>query len=114
MAAKGEPTLWFMPNDDRQIINLEHVLPVNPDHTWTNFNRETIDLYVKRLGNLALLPAKANSDLRSASFKEKKEVYQAAPYELTRQISTVTDWTVERIVERQRILAGLALQAWPI
>src|SRR5262249_43909775 len=113
-AAKGEPTPWFIPNDDRQVINLEHVLPVNPDASWTNFNRETVDLYVKRLGNLALLLARANSDLRSASFTQKKEVYATAPYELTRQISAVTDWTVDRITERQRILADLSLRAWPI
>jgi hypothetical protein len=114
MAAKREPTPWFIPNDDRQVINLEHVLPVNPDASWTTFNRDTVDLYVKRLGNLALLPARANSDLRSASFTEKKAVYATAPYELTRQISTVGDWTVDRIIERQRILAALSLRAWPI
>jgi len=33
---------------------------------------------------------------------------------LTRQIATVVDWTPGRIVERQKILAGLALKAWPL
>ena len=70
--------------------------------------------YVKRLGNLALLLAKSNSDLKSTDFETKKKVYKDAPYVLTSQIATVSDWTDARISERQKGLASLALRTWPL
>jgi hypothetical protein len=114
MTAKGEPTPWFVPNDDRQAITLEHVLPVKPDPSWVNFDQETVDTYVKRIGNLVLLPAKSNSTLGSSAFSVKAEIFRNAPYELTRQVSTVPRWGADRIVERQKLLAELALRTWPL
>jgi len=115
MTVKGEPTPWFIPNDDRQAINLEHVLPIKPDPSWNaTFDNEAAEAHVKRLGNLALLIAKANSDLKSGSFADKKEIYRSAPYQLTSQIATATEWTPAMIVERQKGLAQLAVNTWPI
>ncbi|MDE0312045.1 MAG: DUF262 domain-containing protein [Caldilineaceae bacterium] len=114
MAAKREPTPWFIPNDDRQTINLEHVLPQRPQDNWPMFDDEAVKLYAKRIGNLALLLAKSNSDLKSASFAEKREVYKKSPYKLTSQIADVPSWTETTIVERQKDLADLALRAWPL
>ena len=116
MAAKGEATPWFIPNDDKQTINLEHVLPVKPDVSWRRFFpiEETMQTYVRRLGNMALLLAKGNSDLGSVKFEKKKAAYARSPYELTRQISTVARWNEAQIVERQKVLADLALRAWPL
>lgn len=114
MTAKGEPDPWFIPNDDRQTINLEHILPIKPNGNWENFDRELAETYVKRLGNLALLPAQSNSDLKSASFKEKKEIYKVAPYILTKGISEIPEWNYMQIIERQKHLADLALKTWPL
>jgi Protein of unknown function (DUF1524) len=82
MAAKEEPTPWFIPIDDRQVINLEQVLPEKPEKNWPKFDEEKVRTYSKRIGNLALLQAKSNSDLRDADFKTKKVVYASreAPY----------------------------------
>lgn len=60
MAAKREPTSWFIPNDDKLAINLEHVLPERPQSNWPKFDDEKIKAYAKR-GNLTLLLAKNNS-----------------------------------------------------
>jgi hypothetical protein len=114
MAAKNEATPWFVPNDDRQTINLEHVMPERFDGKWGKFDEEGARAYVKKIGNLALLLAKSNSDLRSADFETKRAVYKESPYELTRQISTVSEWNEEQIVERQKGLAEIALRAWPL
>jgi len=113
MAAKNEATPWFVPNDDRQTINLEHVLPERFDNKWGKFDEDSARAYVKKIGNLALLLAKSNSDLRSADFNTKRAIYKKSPYELTRQISTVSEWNEEKIAERQKGLAELALKAWP-
>jgi hypothetical protein len=114
MAAKNEATPWFIPNDDRQVINLEHVLPEKPEGNWPNFDEEKVRSYSKRIGNMTLLLAKSNSDLRSSDFAMKKEVYKDSPYELTRQIAGESDWNEEQIAARQRVLAELAVKAWPL
>jgi hypothetical protein len=114
MAAKGEATPWFIPNDDTQAINLEHVLPEEPGSNWPTFDDDTAPIFVRRIGNLALLLAKSNSDLKSASFNKKRAIYNGSPYELTRMIAKAPSWTKEAIAERQRTLAQLALKAWPL
>jgi hypothetical protein len=114
MAAKGEATPWFIPNDDKQVINLEHILPEERGASWPEFDDDTARLYGRRIGNLALLLAKNNSDLRSSDFKTKKLVYKTSPYELTRMVSKYSSWTKDEIGRRQKILADLALTAWPL
>jgi hypothetical protein len=114
MAAKNEATPWFIPNDDKQVINLEHILPEQPGDCWSEFDEDTARIYVRKIGNLALLLAKTNSDLRSSDFKTKKTVYKTCPYELTRMLSRYSSWTKSEIVARQKTLAGFALKAWPL
>jgi len=114
MAAKGEATPWFIPNDDKQVINLEHVLPEQGGDDWPQFDEDTARIYVRRIGNLALMLARNNSDLRSSNFRTKKAVYRTSPYELTRMISKYPSWTKNEIGVRQKILSDLALQAWPL
>lgn len=113
MAAKGESEPWFVPHEDKAIINLEHVLPRKPDGNWSEFTEDEVREYTTRLGNLALLNASTNSDLKSKSFAEKKSHYAASPYLLTSQIGNEDEWTCDAINERQKRLAEYALRAWP-
>jgi len=114
MAAKGETEPWFIPTDDRSIINLEHVLPKKPLVNWPNFTAEEVPVWVNRLGNQALMRARDNSDLQSDDFGRKKAIYAASPYILTSQISDLADWNCDAVAERQRALAVLAVKTWPI
>ena len=81
MTVKEEPEPSFIPNDDQTVINLEHVFPEKPGDNWPHFPSEIASFYFKRIGNLALLQAKTNSDLRSAKFEEKKEFYKHSAFE---------------------------------
>jgi hypothetical protein len=114
MMAKEESEPYFIPNDDRTVINLEHIFPEKPGDNYPQFPQELASFYFKRIGNLALLNAKQNSDLRSSKFEEKKEAYKYSPYELTRQVSKYEEWTPEAIINRQGIMAELAIKTWPI
>ncbi len=115
LTVKGEPHPYFIPNDDQQVINLEHVLPENPKANWPQFAPDVVPVYSRRLGNLALLEAKANKALGSASFSDKKIVYAASPYELTSQIAAVYgDWGAADIAERQARMAKLAVTTWAV
>ena len=114
MKAKQEPEPWHIPNDDRNVINLEHVLPEKPEENWPQFTADEVKIYYKRIGNLALLRAIDNSHLKSAPFSKKRETFKTSPYELTKQIADVDDWTIKEITERQETLAELAVTVWPI
>ena len=114
MAAKQEATPWFIPNDDRQAINLEHILPENPGIKWPLFDLESAKVYRKRIGNMALLLAKDNGDIGNASFLDKQGIYRESPYELTRQLGQADQWGPAEITERQKGLAELAAKAWPL
>ena len=65
MAVKKEPDPYFIPNDDQSVITLEHVLPEKPGANWPQFTLEAHAAVYRRLGNMALLRAKKNSDLHS-------------------------------------------------
>lgn len=114
MNVKGEAAPWFVPHDDKGIINLEHVLPRNTEDNWPQFTEEQVRQYATRIGNLALLRASENSNLRSRGFAEKREVYGKAAYLLTSQIAEVENWTPETIEARQRRLADIAVSTWPL
>jgi uncharacterized protein DUF1524 len=114
MAAKKEREPWHIPNDDRSVINLEHVLPEKPEGNWPQFSVEEVKIYYRRIGNLVLLRARDNSTLKSAEFAEKKSIFKNSPYELTKQISACDNWRADDIIARQKTLAELAVRAWPI
>jgi hypothetical protein len=107
--AKGEAEPWHIPNDDRSVINLEHILPEKTEENWPQFSPDEVRLYYRRIGNLCLLRASENSNLRSEGFGIKKPVYAACPYILTQQLAQATEWTKIDIVERQKTLADFAL-----
>lgn len=114
MAAKDEADPWHIPNDDKNVINLEHVLPIRPTSSWPQFTDELAKIFYRRVGNLALLRAKENSSLKSSEFITKKEVYSQSPYILTQQIASADEWTPAVITQRQKTLADYALKAWPL
>ena len=114
LSAKAEQEPWHIPNDDRSEINLEHVLPEKPEGNWPQFSDDEVRLYYKRIGNLCLLRASDNSAAKSASFAIKRLIYGNSPYELTKQMATVTDWTIAEITDRQKTLAPLAVKTWAI
>lgn len=114
MSAKSESAPWFVPQGDQSIINLEHVLPKKPEGNWPTFTEEEVKRYATRLGNLALLRASENSNLKSEAFSAKKDIYAASPYNLTSEIGGLDDWAPAAIEERQTQLADLAVSTWPM
>jgi hypothetical protein len=113
MTANKEPEPWFIPQQDTRVINLEHVLPKKPEDNWPQFDEDEVRQLATRIGNLALLKASDNSNLKSDAFIDKKPVYAASPYSLTSQIANVEKWTAEAIADRQKVLAKLAVRTWP-
>lgn len=114
MSAKNQSEPWFIPNDDRSVINLEHVLPRKPLTNWPQFSDEEVDIWVHRLGNQALMRATDNSSVASDPFDNKKKIYAKSPYSLTSQISKLSAWTPKEIEARQKKFAESAIKTWPV
>jgi len=73
---------------------------------------ETIRTYYNRIGNLALLQRRLNSDIGNLGFSEKRQLYQDSPFQLTSSLTEYSSWGTEEIEARQKWLADLAVKAW--
>lgn len=100
--------------EDTETVNLEHVLPKKPDDGWTHIDAEDHRRLTTRLGNLALMKKKENSDAKSAAFIEKKAVYGESTYTLTNMLADYDIWDEDAIDDRQRRLAALAPKVWAV
>ena len=110
---KQDPEPEWVPNEEK-VINLEHVLPQNPDNKWPAIPPELHKALYKRLGNLVLLPASINELAGNESFADKKALYAKSGYLITQRIAKATAWGKDEIDEQQKYLATLAVRTWPL
>jgi hypothetical protein len=110
---KGDPEPELIPNDD-QVINLEHILPENPQNSWPGIDAEVATACYKRIGNMVILQARKNSMLGNSPFSKKKETLQNSVFLLTSEVTKNSSWGVKEINDRQKTLAKLAIETWPI
>lgn len=104
----------FDPESD--LYNIEHVLPEHPSSAWSaDFTDDEAERFTHRLGNLALLKAKANRELGNASYPEKRPELAASEFTLTSSLAEEAEtWTADKIAARQRRLARLATAIWRV
>jgi hypothetical protein len=63
---------------------------------------------------MVLLQASKNATIGNKKFAEKREVLKASPYLLTKMVGEKTSWKLPDINERQKRLAKLAVETWPL
>ncbi len=108
---RANPELQLSPSS----LTLEHIAPLNPSEEWvTAFSPDPVEDSVTLLGNMTLLPADANRDLKNASFSDKKKVYATSSLIITKRICNVDEWNRETIEARQAWLSDLAVNEWHI
>jgi hypothetical protein len=112
--AGGEIDPELIPNPNEEDVNLEHILPIKPEKNWPQFDEESAKVFHRRLGNMALIQQKLNSALRSAPFSKKKVVYANSKFKLTTEVAAENQWDAATIDARQKRLAKLAVETWPI
>jgi uncharacterized protein with ParB-like and HNH nuclease domain len=111
---KGIPEPEFVPSDDEQVINLEHILPENPTkEQWPDIDPDTAAAFYKRLGNMVIMQAKKNTLIGNSSIDDKKIVLRDSTYLLTQEISEYQKWGIAEINDRQKKMAKLAVETWP-
>ena len=111
---KNNPKPEFVPSDEEQSINLEHILPENPQNSWPGIDPEMAGAFYKRVGNMVILQAAKNSLIGNSPFSEKKKALKESGYILTSEVAGNAKWGLEEINERQKKLAKLAVETWPI
>jgi hypothetical protein len=104
----------LVPNTNQEEVNLEHVLPQNPSGAWSYIKDEIAKAFYNRLGNHALMQVSANTIAGNESFAKKRPIYGTSSFKLTAELANFASWDVADIESRQRAMAILAVQAWPI
>lgn len=111
---KGESEPEYVPSDDENAINLEHILPENPGTNWKGVDPDAAHAHFKRIGNLVLLQATQNSIVGNDDFAAKKPILSASLFVLTSETGKLASWGTKEIVQRQERLADLAIKTWPL
>jgi hypothetical protein len=112
---KGNKEPEWVPTDEESVVNLEHVLPENPAKgAWPGIDPETAAAYRRRIGNMVILQAKQNAMIGNSSFAAKRKILKQSTYQLTSEVAASTSWGVAQIKERQKKLAKLAVETWPL
>jgi hypothetical protein len=113
MALEGEKDPELIPTQDTNVLNLEHILPINPSQAW-GITEDVASANYKRLGNMTLLHAGDNVGAANNTFVDKKPVYAGSPLEITKALAVYDAWGPNQIDDRQGKLAELAVRIWPL
>lgn len=106
-------------NSDPEYVNLEHILPKNPNQHWNNevtgLAHDEYGSFIHKIGNLALVSKSKNKIAGSKSFDEKKQLlFQSSEFLTTKSIGNNQTWGKDAINSRQKELAGIAVKTWKI
>lgn len=106
-------------------ISVEHILPENPqDKYWLDrFDEDARVEWTDRLGNLTLLDGRKNSKAANKPFPDKKTYFfqkrhgskylkYKNSFELTNELESYSDWSVELLKARHQKLKSEAILIW--
>lgn len=102
-----------------KVITVEHILPQNPDikSKWIEWfpNEEERKNLTHKIGNLALLSKRKNSQAQNFEFDKKKQLYfnsPITPFALTTLIINETKWTKEILEKRHKENIAILKHLW--
>ncbi len=102
------------------VVSVEHVMPQQPapNSQWATWvpDKSQHELWVHRLGNLALLSRKKNSSASNRDFEWKKSAYftkgGTSAFVLTTQVLQHANWTTLVMQQRQEAMLGQLESHW--
>ncbi len=93
--------------------NIEHILPESPGVEWADYNENTDERYIHRLGNYTLITQKENRDAGNKGYSDKRRIYEKSIFMITRKIAEDNlSWDKDRIASRQRTMSKWAASVW--
>jgi hypothetical protein len=112
--AGGDKDPELVPNENTEVVNLEHILPKALSARWSHISADEHATLVNRLGNLALMRTRVNAKSGNDSFGTKRATYGKSEYGLTKSVAKEDSWDRSAIDRRQGRLAKLAVRTWPL
>ncbi len=102
---------------DFDVVNIEHVLPQNPDKDWGLYKKD-IKKYVNKLGNLTLVDKVINSKIGNKCLREKVKELKNTGMTITKNLVSVIadgEWCEAGINMRQAEWAKVAYnEVWKL
>ncbi len=93
--------------------NVEHILPEHPGNEWEDYDENSEENFIYRLGNMTLMTASENRDLGNKAYAIKKPVYEKSVFQITRKIAEdYAEWNGDKVVARQNWLARQIVSLW--
>jgi hypothetical protein len=96
-----------MPNEDRAVITLEHVLPENPGDNRPDTDPTDAELYFRRVGTRCC--RRRAKTPPSETERSPTTGHLSSAYTPTKALGEVA-WTIKDIKERQKLLATIAVK----
>lgn len=99
----------FVPNDNVDEVNLEHILPRRAKTTdWSKFSAEDVAFYSTKIGNMTLLKEAKNNKIGNKAFAVKQPALSASTFKINVQFKKQPDWVKIDIDTRQGNFATIA------
>ncbi len=97
-------------------VQLEHILPRNPDPVWKEYFPDEKEMRENtyRFGNFTLLYQRLNEKARNGPFSEKKKHYEQSEIGLTNSLKSLKQWTATEVDNRTKELFKYVQKEWPI
>lgn len=105
-------------NQNWNAVHIEHIMPKTlGENNWNHIHEDQHKEYLWNLGNLTLLGASINIQLRNGPYAEKRRAYEKDTIIPTRMIAERfpedIEWNIDTIKKRCDYLAETALNIWP-
>ena len=109
-----DPQPEFVPNEDYEAANLEHIIPLKPSVDW-GISEEEAAIVHRMIGNLTLMSSKKNVAVGEKIFPEKLKVYKDSAYKITNSLEKfVNSFALDEVKQRQEDFAAMAPKVWSL
>lgn len=112
------PSGEMVSSKDTSKVNIEHILPKNPDAKWEKYLKHKKMVpkeWANKLGNLTILGSEFNRQASNKFFDiKKKEFYKKSKLPINRSLRLAREWDQNSIIKRQIELAKRAVKIWKI
>jgi|GEM_PF-5454898 len=111
----GEYDISLKGDDPGEDFEIEHILPQKLNNQWNQFTEDEHKKYVDLFANLLPITKELNKSIQNYSYEKKRERYQKdSKYKSCRELGKKhEEWTVDKIIDRQKTLLKWAVERWP-
>jgi len=99
-------------------VNLEHIIPRNPDRRWLEyFDKSGVKEWkslINRIGNMTILLKEYNRKIANKFFSEKKKMYEKSSLPLNEELKSYEEFGPKEVEERSSKIADIARLIWRV